>query len=510
MKMKNMKRSALTAAFLMAVMGVQAMCGCMFPLQPRTEQKMLAGSELYNRSSKVIIVRDGERTIVTMANDFRGDVSEFAMVVPVPEVVTKDQIKVVDNALFTSLDRYTAPRMVESWDLDPCASRWGNQLTFSDATVREESVTAAGGSIGQTPKTTVKVEEQFSVGEYDIVVLSAKESSDMAVWLKENGYFVSERAEEVISPYIKQGMKFFVAKVNVKQKRNKFVTLQAMQITFNTPRFTLPIRFGMANSEGNQDMIVYGMSRQGRVEATNYRTVNVPSGYNLPEFIPARFEDFYESMFQTAHQREGGNVIFLEYSAGNKSVRNDVLTNPFSSNIAQTPAQAIHHIDHATLSKAGVDWLTQDQDIHVTRLRVRYNRKHWPQDIRFQVTPNTNAFHAVYNVAHRFQGKSVCAVDGDQMKNYRRQLSKRRSQELQSMVHLTGWSMSKYAGYQDIRKEFKDPEQQNELMPVLPGNGGSGGGWTIGKILLLLMVLLVGVRVLKSQNFRLPTWRTFP
>jgi len=32
----------------------------------------------------VAIVRDGDRNIVTMGSDFKGDAKEFAMVVPVP------------------------------------------------------------------------------------------------------------------------------------------------------------------------------------------------------------------------------------------------------------------------------------------------------------------------------------------------------------------------------------------------------------------------------------------
>ncbi|MBU1287938.1 MAG: DUF2330 domain-containing protein, partial [Alphaproteobacteria bacterium] len=41
-----------------------------------------ADTDLFNDASKVVLARDGERTVITMASDFRGDVSEFAMVVP--------------------------------------------------------------------------------------------------------------------------------------------------------------------------------------------------------------------------------------------------------------------------------------------------------------------------------------------------------------------------------------------------------------------------------------------
>ena len=32
-----------------------------------------ADTKLFNRASKVVLVRDGDRTVLTMANDFRGD-----------------------------------------------------------------------------------------------------------------------------------------------------------------------------------------------------------------------------------------------------------------------------------------------------------------------------------------------------------------------------------------------------------------------------------------------------
>ncbi|MEO1084119.1 MAG: DUF2330 domain-containing protein, partial [Acidobacteriota bacterium] len=52
-----------------------------------------AESELYNRASKVVIVRDGDRTVLTMSNDYEGDPREFAMVVPVPTMIREDQIR---------------------------------------------------------------------------------------------------------------------------------------------------------------------------------------------------------------------------------------------------------------------------------------------------------------------------------------------------------------------------------------------------------------------------------
>ena len=56
--------------------------------------------------------------MLTMSNDFKGDPREFAVVIPVPTVLQKDQIHVGDKALLDYLDAYSAPRLVEYFDQD--------------------------------------------------------------------------------------------------------------------------------------------------------------------------------------------------------------------------------------------------------------------------------------------------------------------------------------------------------------------------------------------------------
>jgi len=81
-----------------------------------------ADTKIFNQASKVVMVRDADRTVLTLANDFQGDAKDFAVVIPVPTVLEKDQIHVGENALIDHLDAYSAPRLVEYWDTDPCAT----------------------------------------------------------------------------------------------------------------------------------------------------------------------------------------------------------------------------------------------------------------------------------------------------------------------------------------------------------------------------------------------------
>src|ERR1700749_4568630 len=79
-----------------------------------------ADSKLFNKASQVVLARDGNRTVMTMANDYEGEPKDFAVVIPVPTVIKKDAVQVVDKAAIDHIDAYSAPRLVEYFDDDPC------------------------------------------------------------------------------------------------------------------------------------------------------------------------------------------------------------------------------------------------------------------------------------------------------------------------------------------------------------------------------------------------------
>src|SRR6266849_4661975 len=80
-----------------------------------------ADTKLYNKASQVVLVRHEDKTVLTMANDYEGDPKEFAIVIPVPTFLEREQIHIGDKALLDHLDAYSAPRLVEYFDPDPCA-----------------------------------------------------------------------------------------------------------------------------------------------------------------------------------------------------------------------------------------------------------------------------------------------------------------------------------------------------------------------------------------------------
>lgn len=426
----------LDAVFILAAMvSHEAVAFCGFYVSK-------ADGTLKNKTSQVILVRDGDRNVITMYNDFKGNFKDFAMVVPVPVVLKKKDIKVVDQNIFNTLNEYSKPRLVEYYDQNPC-NNVSMMLEGKAAGVALENLVVTGYGVAKRKDLGVRIEAKYLVGEYDILILSAKESAGLKTWLNENGYKIPAGADEVLEPYIKSNLKFFVVKVNEAEKKKlpgNF--LRPIQISFTSPKFMLPIRLGMANADGDQDMLVYAFTKKGRIECTNYRTVDIPTGKNIPLFVQNNFGNFYANLFQHQWTKEGKAITMLEY-AWDVSPKNYVKCDPC---VATAPSTQ-------DLLQAGVWWINQDwndysnvddeidysENVFFTRLHVRYNRNSFPQDLQFQLTPNKENFQARYIITHPAQG----AFDCEAGKKYLKELKKRRQGELEMLASLTG------KGYED-------------------------------------------------------------
>jgi hypothetical protein len=388
-----------------------------------------ADTRLFNQASQVVLVRDGDRTVMTMASDFKGGLKEFAIVIPVPTFLRRDQIHVGEKSFIDHLDAYSAPRLVEYFDANPCEVR-AVALMAARAGIQRS---AAPSAADMAKSLGVTIEAQYTVGEYDILILSAQQSSGLETWLRENGYRIPAGASDVLSSYLKQNMRFFVARVNLtEQARLGFSYLRPLQVAYESPKFMLPIRLGMVNANGPQDMFVYALTRKGRVETTNYRTTRLPSDLELPVFLKERgeFARFYPAMFARQVQKEDGRTLFLEYAWDMKWC-DPCASNPLSS---------------SELRQLGVFWDDgaggQAPNVFLTRLHVRYDNAHFPEDLVFQETADRANFQGRYVLRHAWKGDASCAEGAV----YQAAQRDRREQEAVRLASLTGWPLP------DIRK----------------------------------------------------------
>ena len=248
-----------------------------------------ADTTIFNKASKVVLVRDGDKTVLTMANDFQGDVKEFAVVIPVPTAIEKGQVHVGDKTVVDHLDAFTSPRLVEYFDSDPCEVRMYYAMSASESLDSESSPSEKSAT--RAKKLGVTIEAAYTVGEYDIMILSAKESDGLAQWLNETGYKMPKGTEPILKSYINQKMKFFIAKVNLEeQSKTGFTYLRPLQVAYESPKFMLPIRLGTVNSNGPQELFILALTKNGRIETTNYRTVKLPSDVELPPLMNMFYE----------------------------------------------------------------------------------------------------------------------------------------------------------------------------------------------------------------------------
>jgi hypothetical protein len=235
------------------------------------------------------------------------------------------------------------------------------------------------------------------------------------------------------------------------------VPLRPLQITYSSPKFMLPIRLGMANANGAQDLVIYCYSQTGRIETTNYRTALIPTDFKVPLFVQSEFGEFYRDLYYKAFNREGKNAVFLEY-AWEVSPMQNVFCDPC---VGDPPMVA-------DLKEAGVDWLVnKGQDYHTggnvyegkvffTRLHVTYDREHFPQDLMFQETPNKQTFQGRYILTHPASGDFSC----DKGQTYIKDLGKRRWNELYTYQWLTGRDITKHYDYPKEYDSFLNKEEQ--------------------------------------------------
>ena len=389
-----------------------------------------ADTELFNQASKVVIARDGDRTTLTMANDYQGDLKEFATVFPVPVVLRRNDIRVADSANIDHIDRYTAPRLVEYFDPDPCAPPALLEANFFDGGSDAEGAgRAAEKSLGVT------VEAEYQVGEYEIVVLSADQSDGLQVWLRQNGYRLPEAAKPVLGSYIKQRMKFFVAKVNLaRQSKLGYSYLRPLQVTYRSPKFALPIRLGTVNAKGDQELFAFVITRGARVECTNYKTVRIPTGDEVPIYIKDEFGDFYRDLFAHQHEKNGRRAVFMEY-AWDMNWCDPCAADPLS---------------RAQLSDLGCHWLDEQQgggkgggavEAFVTRLHLRYNTGTFPEDLQFQETGDKTNFQGRYVLRHPFRVTKNC----DAVPGYLGRVKTRWKAEIGAVSKLTGTPVEEIA-----------------------------------------------------------------
>ncbi len=333
-----------------------------------------------NGSSRIAIARQGTTTTLTMFNDVDGDYESFGLLVPIPEILSQEDVRRIDRQLLDKAAAYSAPRLVsysceDFYPLEHQDTGWGGG-----------SGSISWGCGGWTPMETggarstdsivtdtagVTVWEEFDLGEYTVYVLSAEGAGGLSGWLDDNGFAVPETTEPVLQEYIDRGDYFLALRVDLDRAPDSGF-LSPLQFTYDSPQWTLPIRLGATSSTGLQDLTLFLLTppEEGRVGISNY-----PEATLAPDECMVEEDDisaYYETKLEEAMNLpavpsllEGRTGLgwVTEYSWTGGSC------DPCPSEGPLTPDEAIG---------LGID---AHYGFHFTRLHLRYTPDAVPSDI---------------------------------------------------------------------------------------------------------------------------------
>src|SRR4051812_39281608 len=381
-----------------------------------------SGAKLSNDATQVVLMRQGTRTVLSMQNDYQGPLEDFAMVVPVPVVLKEADVKTLSKDVFERVDSLGSPRLVEYWEQDPCPVQYDEDK--DDMRPRRKMARAsADASKTEDPeeRQTVKIEARFNVGEYQILILSATEAAGLETWLKQNRYKIPDGAEPLLRPYVEAGPKFFVAKVDPKKVKlvGNRAALSPLRFHYDSDEFALPIRLGMANANGKQDLIINILSADKRYEVANYKNVVIPTNFDVKTAVKPRFAEFYAALFDKTLEANPGAVV-TEYAW---TAMPQQMCDP-------CPDQVPNDGDMMTLGGDIVGGKIATGNYVLTRLHARYGKGDMKDDLRFKeakaitggreqwsqqgleygATPSAqNFFQARYAIRYWWTGPIKCA-----------------------------------------------------------------------------------------------------
>ena len=269
------------------------------------------GAEFYNNYSQLAVVRDNNMTTLTIVNDVEGNFDSFALVIPVPEVIPEDKVKVLEPELFDRLDAYSQPRLV-SYTCEDFEERWDTGLDFdsgSDVPANESD-----------PEDDVNVEALYIIGEFEIVILSATQSGSLFTWLNDNGYQVPGQSQDLLQQYIDGGSYFLAAKVASDAGIESGDKLSPLQFGYTSNAFQIPIRIGTLNAKEAQDLVVYAVSeyQNGRVGISNsvYREFSIEDECMWDPVENQSFGDYYAEQFTKGYEETEDGAWTVEYAWG--------------------------------------------------------------------------------------------------------------------------------------------------------------------------------------------------
>lgn len=403
--MRHLALVFVCAALALWLIPTDASATCFCMLRPvsvtTTAQRGITSDPSYSPASAVVITRDGRRTVLTIEAAYRGPATELSMVIPIPSAIDREAVRTVSGTLFRRFDGETAPRVRHVWP--PCplsrmvspasAEGSGSSAGFSGRTETERVQEEYG----------VEIQDEWPVDEYDVTLLGAEQSNGLLAFLRERGLELPQVAETMLRGYIENGHRFALFHVDPTraQRIGALMMLSPIQIEYESDELRVPVRLGTLNSPGEQEILLYVLSPEGRYEMANRTNLNAPTDMRMRRDARGAFAELYTSITDEIFRRNPGAAI-TEYA---HTVPTRLMRS--AESFGMTLPAATHQRTRGdtrrwTLSRMRHRYGTDATDDLMLRQAapLRLTRAWRHRALRQRVREGESAFHVQYVVEH--------------------------------------------------------------------------------------------------------------
>lgn len=244
------------------------------------------GAPAASEASAVVVMRDGDTTIVTTRTSYRGPPVDSAFVVPVPPGVDRGGVRALDPDALDRIDRSSAPRLVEH-GRSPCPVGPADRLALAR-----------------------------SLGEPEAIVAYGVDASEIARWLRARGYLVPDELATAVRSYVEAGYGFLVARLDASRattRQDGRAYPPPLRFHYRSEEIVLPLRLADLGGTRRHDLVVHVLDRGHRREAANRPNVLAPTNLEMFSAARERFGEVYATIVDRVLERHPGAIV-TEYA----------------------------------------------------------------------------------------------------------------------------------------------------------------------------------------------------
>jgi len=285
---------------------------------------------------QILFHQDGEFVTAMVRILYEGEAEDFSWVVPVPDTPV---LSTGSDTFFDELDNSTRPIFT--------LNRSGNggcPVDFLDGGSTAGTVSASADLAAESGG--VNIVQELSVGPFEIQIVSSTNPDEMVMWLQDNNYDLSSRGEELIAPYVNDGMMFVAAKLRSGQPTG---SIQPLIMKYKSNKPMVPIKLTAVAALEDMGVLVWLVS-DARGVPDNYLHV-VPNYTKLNWFTGSRNAyGSYQSLITDAMNEAGGQGFATD----------------FAGSIDESITGFMSTADALDIELAQLDALTSDMDFLAT------------------------------------------------------------------------------------------------------------------------------------------------